>query len=104
MGLMGDESVRSGFPQADISLHFWVHPWGYEQREGAFESSSSAVQAVVAMGAQTDLLSVRVKGISGDEDRGLIAEVLGGSQTEQMAQYRLASLCLILTRMIQRFG
>ena len=30
------------------------------------------MQAVVAMGAQTDLLSVRVKGISGDEDRGLI--------------------------------
>ena len=62
------------------------------EAEGAFESSSSAVQAVVAMGAQTDLLSVRVKGISGDEDRGLIwRKFLGGSQTEQMAQYRLAS-------------
>ena len=53
---------------------------------------SSAIQAVVPMGGQTDFLSQRTRNISSDEDRGEIwRQFLGGSQDEKPATYRLAS-------------
>ena len=44
------------------------------------------------MGAQTDLLSMRTRDVSKDKDRGEIwRQFLGGSQTDKLAMYRLAS-------------
>jgi len=67
---------------------------GVEALEGAGGNAafSSAVQAAVPMGAQTDLLSERNREISGIEDRGRIwRQFLGGSQAECTDTYRLAS-------------
>ena len=53
---------------------------------------SSTIQATVPMGAQTDLLSDRTRGISAIEGRGKIwRQFLGGSLADQPATYRLAS-------------
>lgn len=53
---------------------------------------SSTIQAAVPMGAQTDLLSQRTREISAAEDRGQIwRQFLGGTQQDQIANYRLAS-------------
>ena len=53
---------------------------------------SSAIQAAVPMGAQTDLLSQRTRNISKAQDRGQIwRQFLGGSQEDRPATYRLAS-------------
>lgn len=53
---------------------------------------SSAVQAVVAMGAQTDLLSQRVASVSAEDRRGIIwRQFLGGTQAEAIEAYRSAS-------------
>ena len=60
--------------------------------DGGNAAFSSAIQAAVAMGAQTDLLSPRNAGISASEDRGLIwRQFLTGSQSEKPNTYRLAS-------------
>lgn len=60
--------------------------------EGGNAEFSSAIQAAIPMGAQTDLLSERTKQISAVEDRGKIwRQFLGGTQQEQLATYRLAS-------------
>ncbi|MGB0597553.1 MAG: alpha/beta fold hydrolase [Rubripirellula sp.] len=53
---------------------------------------SSAIQAAIPMGAQTDLRSERVRDVSASEARGKIwRQFLGGSQQQQPAAYRLAS-------------
>ena len=53
---------------------------------------SSAIQAAVPMGAQTDLLSERTRMVSQSEDRGQIwRQFLGGSLSDKPAAYRLAS-------------
>lgn len=53
---------------------------------------SSAIQAAVPMGAQTELESERTRNISALEDRGKIwRQFLGGSLEQQSATYRLAS-------------
>ncbi|MCP4890358.1 MAG: sulfatase-like hydrolase/transferase [Planctomycetaceae bacterium] len=53
---------------------------------------SSAIQAAIPMGAQTDLQSERVRDVSASETRGQIwRQFLGGSQQQQPAAYRLAS-------------
>lgn len=60
--------------------------------EGGNENFSSAIQAAVPMGAQTDFLSQRTKEISSAEERGGIwRQFLGGSLTEKPETYRLAS-------------
>ena len=67
---------------------------GVEELEGDGGNAdfSSAIQAAVPMGAQTDFLSERNRGISALEDRGQIwRQFLGGSQEERPATYRLAS-------------
>jgi arylsulfatase A-like enzyme/acetyl esterase/lipase len=60
--------------------------------EGGNARFSSAIQAAVPMGAQTDLQSQRTREISRVKDRGQIwRQFLGGAQEEQPAIYRLAS-------------
>lgn len=60
--------------------------------DGGNAGVSSRIQAAVPMGAQTDLLSERNRGISALEDRGRIwRQFLSGSQEENQAAYRLAS-------------
>lgn len=60
--------------------------------KGGNSEFSSAIQAVVPMGGQTDLLSQRTRDISSDENRGEIwRQFLGGSQTDNPETYRLAS-------------
>lgn len=60
--------------------------------EGGNAEFSSAIQAAVPMGAQTDFLSDRTREISGIDDRGLIwRQFLGGTQADKLATYRLAS-------------
>ena len=60
--------------------------------DGGNQEFSSAIQAAVPMGAQTDLLSERTKEISATEDRGQIwRQFLGGPQEEKLVTYRLAS-------------
>lgn len=59
---------------------------------GGHQEFSSAIQAAVPMGAQTDLLSGRTRDISKVEDRGKIwRQFLGGAQEESRGTYRLAS-------------
>ena len=59
---------------------------------GGNPSVSSTIQAVVPMGAQTNLESDRTRDISSLEKRGKIwRQFLSGSQEEQPANYRLAS-------------
>lgn len=67
---------------------------GIPELEGAGGNAefSSAIQAAVPMGAQTDLLSERTRTISAVEDRGKIwRQFLSGSQQENPATYRQAS-------------
>ena len=53
---------------------------------------SSAIQAAVPIGAQTDLLCERTREISAIEERGRIwRQFLGGAQEEEPATYQLAS-------------
>jgi len=60
--------------------------------KGGNAGVSSAVQAAVPMGAQTDLLSARIRDISATADRGAIwRQFLGGPQTERTTNYKLAS-------------
>jgi len=60
--------------------------------DGGNASFSSAIQAAVPMGAQTDLQSPRTREISALADRGQIwRQFLGGAQEDQPATYRLAS-------------
>ena len=60
--------------------------------EGGNGKYSSAIQAAVPMGAQSDLESVRVLKVSKEEKRGVIwRQFLGGSQEEKPKTYRLAS-------------
>ena len=60
--------------------------------DGGNAAFSSAIQAAVPMGAQTDLLSERNAKISASEDRGGIwRQFLTGSQSEKPNTYRLAS-------------
>ena len=52
----------------------------------------SDIQAAIPMGAQTDLLSERIREVSADETRGPIwQKFLGGSQSEKQSNYQLAS-------------
>ena len=68
-------------------------PWTKElEGEGGNAEFSSAIQAAVPMGAQTDLQSQRTREISMNKDRGQIwRQFLGGAQEDQPATYRLAS-------------
>ena len=60
--------------------------------DGGDQQFSSAIQAAVPMGAQTDFLSERTREISAMADRGQIwRQFLGGSQQDKSATYRLAS-------------
>lgn len=60
--------------------------------QGGHAQFSSAVQAVVPMGGQTDLLSQRTRDISSDKIRGEIwRKFLGGSLDDQPEMYQLAS-------------
>ncbi len=60
--------------------------------DGGNARFSSAIQAVVPMGGQTDFLSERTRGISVDEQRGGIwRQFLGGSLEDEPETYRLAS-------------
>jgi arylsulfatase A-like enzyme/acetyl esterase/lipase len=60
--------------------------------EGGNPEFSSAIQAAVPMGAQTDLLSQRTRDISKQVDRGQIwRQFLGGAQEDKTTVYRLAS-------------
>ncbi len=60
--------------------------------DGGNAGFSSAIQAVVPMGAQTDLLSLRTKEVSEIEERGQIwRQFLGGTQEQQPNAYRTAS-------------
>ena len=53
---------------------------------------SSEIQAAVPMGAQTDFLSARVRGVAAMEERGAIwRQFLGGTQQKARETYRLAS-------------
>ncbi|WP_372897919.1 alpha/beta fold hydrolase [Stieleria sp.] len=59
---------------------------------GGNAAFSSAIQAAVPMGAQTDLLSQRTREISATEDRGTIwRQFLGGALKDAPETYRLAS-------------
>ncbi len=67
---------------------------GVKELEGNGGNSqfSSAVQAVVAMGAQTDLLSKRTREVSADPGRGLIwRKFLGGALDDREKTYQSAS-------------
>ncbi len=67
---------------------------GAEELEGDGGSAdfSSAIQAAVPMGAQTDMQSQRTREISSTKDRGQIwRQFLGGAYEDQPATYRLAS-------------
>ncbi len=68
---------------------------GVPELEGAdwgSDSVSSKIQAVVPMGAQTDLLSSRIGEISADSERGGIwRQFLGGSLAEEPETYQSAS-------------
>ncbi len=67
---------------------------GVKALEGAGGNAefSSAIQAAVPMGAQTDLLSDRTREISAVEERGKIwRQFLGGTLEENQANYTLAS-------------
>ena len=60
--------------------------------EGGNAKFSSAIQAAVPMGGQTDLQSQRTREISMSADRGQIwRQFLGGAQEDKPATYRLAS-------------
>lgn len=60
--------------------------------DGGNAGVSSAIQAAVPMGAQTDFLSERTREISAIEERGKIwRQFLGGSQEDKPVTYRLAS-------------
>lgn len=60
--------------------------------EGENSNYSSAIQAAVPMGAQTDLLSERTRKISAMADRGHIwRQFLSGSQQQNPSAYRRAS-------------
>ena len=60
--------------------------------DGGHADFSSAIQAAVPMGAQTDLMSTRTREISAIEERGKIwRQFLGGPQSERPDTYRLAS-------------
>ena len=60
--------------------------------DGGNANVSSDVQAAVPMGGQTDFLSERTRMISAEPERGLIwRQFLGGSQTNKLSTYRLAS-------------
>lgn len=60
--------------------------------DGGNPEFSSAIQAAVPMGAQTDFLSQRTRDISAQGDRGKIwRQFLSGSQQERLETYRLAS-------------
>ncbi|WP_236618017.1 sulfatase-like hydrolase/transferase [Rhodopirellula europaea] len=60
--------------------------------EGGNANFSSAIQAAVPMGAQTDFLSDRTREISAIDGRGKIwRQFLGGTQAEKFDTYRLAS-------------
>ncbi|MEM7391845.1 MAG: alpha/beta fold hydrolase [Verrucomicrobiota bacterium] len=60
--------------------------------DGGNPEAGSTIQAAVPMGAQTDLLSQRVREVSATEDKGKIwRQFLGGTQTDRPETYRLAS-------------
>ena len=60
--------------------------------QGGNPKFSSAIQAAVPMGAQTDLESQRTREISKVEGRGQIwRQFLGGTQEDKLETYRLAS-------------
>ena len=59
---------------------------------GGNPGASSAIQAAVPMGAQTDFLSERTREVSAAEPKGVIwQQFLGGTQEECPAVYRAAS-------------
>ncbi|MCG6158218.1 alpha/beta fold hydrolase [Rubinisphaera margarita] len=67
---------------------------GIEELEGngGHDGYSSAIQAAVPMGAQSDLLSERTRIVSAVEERGTIwRQFLSGSQADNPESYRLAS-------------
>ena len=65
---------------------------GKLEGKGGNASFSSAIQAAVPMGAQSDLLSERTRTISATEERGKIwRQFLSGSLDDNEPMYRLAS-------------
>ncbi|MBL9151917.1 MAG: alpha/beta hydrolase [Verrucomicrobiales bacterium] len=58
---------------------------------GGHADQSSAVQAGIAMGAQSDLESARIGELSGKDDDPFYGPFLGGSQAEMPEMYALAS-------------
>ncbi|MEO2013457.1 MAG: alpha/beta fold hydrolase [Fuerstiella sp.] len=67
--------------------------------DGGNANFSSAIQAAVPMGAQTDLQSQRTRDISAIEERGRIwRQFLGGAQVDKPETYRLASPLFHLDR------
>lgn len=59
--------------------------------DGGHSDRSSTVQACVAMGAQSDLESERVRGLSGKDDDPFYRTFLGAPQEEAPKTYALAS-------------
>jgi len=59
--------------------------------EGGNADQSSAIQAAVAMGAQSDLLTKRIAARSSAKTGEIYRKFLGGSQAEKTELYRLAS-------------
>ncbi|MBA62867.1 MAG: N-acetylgalactosamine-6-sulfatase [Planctomycetaceae bacterium] len=67
---------------------------GVESLEGGGGHSgfSSTIQAAIAMGAQTDLLSEQVRVVAAQQERGEIwRQFLGGTQEHRRSVYKLAS-------------
>jgi arylsulfatase A len=93
-GINSDQIGAIGLSAGGHLVALLANSAGVKELEGngGNASFSSAIQAAVPMGAQTDLLSERNRTISASADRGRIwRQFLSGTQTENPAIYRLAS-------------
>ena len=93
-GIDGDHIGAIGLSAGGHLTALLASSGGVEELEGEGGNAqfSSAIQAAVPMGAQTDFLSQRTRQISAMEERGKIwRQFLGGSQEQQPDSYRLAS-------------
>ena len=93
-GLNADQIGAIGLSAGGHLVALLATSDGVQQLEGKGGNAgiSSAIQAAVPMGAQTDLLSQRTREISASPDRGGIwRKFLGGPQSDQVETYRLAS-------------
>lgn len=93
-GINPDQIGATGLSAGGHLVALLATSAGVEELEGEGGNAgiSSAIQAALPMGAQTDFLSQRNQEISATEDRGGIwRQFLGGTQSEQLATYKLAS-------------